>query len=52
MKGMRYADIAFEVLYPFLWEEITLGGLRDILESAYDEQTVPTKIQHVTGETR
>jgi threonine synthase len=51
MKGMTYAQIAFEVLYSFLRGEISQHALRDILDSAYDEALIPTRIEHVTGRT-
>ncbi len=51
MKGMPYASIAFEVLAPFLLEEIGEGELRAILDSAYDESIIRTNVQHLTGKT-
>ncbi len=51
MKGLSYAQIAFEVLFPFLEEEIPRNNLVEILEDAYDETAIPTTIQHVTGKT-
>lgn len=51
MRNMSYAEIAFEVLSPFLLSEIPSGDLRRILESAYDEQVIPTRIEPVTGRT-
>ncbi len=51
MKGMNYAQIAFEVLFPFLYEEISAEEFKIILNEAYDEKKIPTKIQHITGKT-
>ncbi len=51
MKGMRYAGIAFEVLFPFLKEEISAREFQFILEAAYSEQAIPTSVQHLTGNT-
>ena len=51
MKDLSYAQIAFEVLCPFLKDEIDKKDLAEILEDAYDEAVIPTTIQHVTGKT-
>jgi len=51
MKGMTYSAIAFEVLFPFLRDELTSSDLSDILESAYDEEKILTRMQHITGKT-
>ncbi|MFH1951411.1 MAG: threonine synthase [Pseudomonadota bacterium] len=51
MKGMPYAEIAFQVLYPFLKEEIGREDLRKMLEDAYDDEVIPTTVEHVTGRT-
>ncbi len=51
MKGMSYAGIAFEVLYPFLKEEIAAGEFQSILNATYDERIIPTIVQHLTGKT-
>jgi len=51
MKDLSYAQIAFEVLYPFLKGEINKKDLEEILEGAYDDAKIPTTIQHVTGNT-
>ncbi|BBO85981.1 threonine synthase [Desulfosarcina ovata subsp. sediminis] len=51
MAGMTYARIAFEVLNPFLAEEIDANALAQLLEDAYDETKIPTTVQHVTGKT-
>lgn len=51
MRRMSYAQIAFQVLNPFLGAEIPPDRLEMLLEDAYPENTIPTKIQHVTGKT-
>ena len=51
MRGISYAQIAFQVLSPFMEEEIEKRDLREILEQAYDEAVIPTEIQHMTGKT-
>lgn len=51
MGGLSYARIAFEVLYPFLQEEIDRKDLEAILEDAYDDSVIPTTIEHLTGKT-
>ncbi|MFO8101879.1 MAG: threonine synthase [Dehalococcoidia bacterium] len=51
MKGMSYAEIAFEVLAPYLKDEIAENELRAILDAAYDEQVIPTRVEHLTGKT-
>jgi threonine synthase len=51
MASMNYAETAFEVLYPFLGAEIPAQELRPMLEDAYDERAIPTRIEHLTGKT-
>lgn len=51
MRDLSYAQIAFEVLYPFLQEEISRNDLGAILDDAYDERVIPTTLQPVTGKT-
>ncbi len=51
MKDLSYAEIALEVIYPFLKEEINRKDLEDMLEDAYNDEEIPTHIQHVTGKT-
>lgn len=51
MSTMSYAEIAYQVLEPFLGSEIPAGALRDLLLDAYREDKIPTVIQHVTGRT-
>jgi threonine synthase len=51
MRGMPYAEVAFEVLYPFLKGEIGQRDFKNILGSIYDEATIPTRVHHLTGRT-
>ncbi len=51
MRGLSYADIAYQVLYPFLAKEIPSNKLKTLLDDAYREDKIPTRVQHVTGKT-
>ncbi|MCX5815989.1 MAG: threonine synthase [Proteobacteria bacterium] len=51
MRTMSYAEIAFEILYPYLWSEIPAEQLRLLLDDAYREDKIPTLVQHVIGGT-
>jgi threonine synthase len=51
LKGKTYAQIAHEVLEPFLGREIPPGTLKSILDDAYDAGKIPTIVQQVTGKT-
>jgi len=51
MKGMSYAEIAYEVLNPYLADGLPSPNLREILEDAYSEEKIPTVVQHITGKT-
>lgn len=51
MPFMSYAQIAFEVLYPFLGPEVSERVLRSLLNDAYREDIIPTDVQQVTGRT-
>ncbi len=51
MRGMSYAEIAYEVLAPYLSFEIRKDKLKAILDDAYREDKIPTKVEHVTGKT-
>lgn len=51
MPFMSYAQVAFEVLYPFLWSEVPERVLRSLLNDAYREDIIPTDVQQVTGRT-
>ncbi|MCX5808416.1 MAG: hypothetical protein NTX36_03420 [Proteobacteria bacterium] len=49
MRTMSYAEIAFEVLFPYLWFEIPAEQLRLLLNDTYREDKIPTLVQHVIG---
>ena len=49
MSAMPYAEIAYQVLEPYLGSEIPAHALRDLLSDAYREDRIPTVVQHVTG---
>ena len=49
MGSMTYAEIAYQVLEPFLGPEIPSGELKDLLKDAYREDKIPTVVQRVTG---
>jgi len=51
MPFMSYAQIAFEVLYPFLGSVVPERVLRSLLNDAYREDIIPTDVQLVTGRT-
>ena len=51
MRELKYSEIAYRVLYPFIGEEIVSKDLKEILTSAYDDETIPIYIQSVTGRT-
>lgn len=51
MSGMSYARIAFQVLNPFLGSEISENELQALLDDAYAEDKIPTKVQSVIGKT-
>jgi threonine synthase len=51
MKELKYPEIAYKVLYPFLGSDISSGDIKKILTSAYDENIIPVYIQNVTGRT-
>ncbi len=51
MQNQPYAKIAFEVLNPYLGEEIGEKDLRELLNDAYSEEKIPTKIQKVNETT-
>ncbi|PIN76998.1 threonine synthase, partial [Candidatus Woesearchaeota archaeon CG10_big_fil_rev_8_21_14_0_10_34_8] len=46
MKGAPYADIAYTVLSAFL-DTIPSSDLKSMLDEAYDESVIPTKVQQV-----
>jgi len=51
MRERSYAQIAFQVLHPFLKDEMESEELRAMLEDAYDEAVIPTQVVHLTGNT-
>lgn len=51
MRHMSYAQISFMVLAPFLGSEIPSQTLEALLNDAYREDKIPTKVQKVTGDT-
>ena len=51
MSTLSYAQIAFEVLNPYLRAEVPADDLRGLVEDAYSEEKIPTRIEHVTGKT-
>ncbi len=51
MRGMSYAQIAFQVLNSFLGSEIAEKELKSLLNDAYAEDKIPTKIERVAGNT-
>lgn len=51
MNHMSYAQIAFKVLSPFLGSEIPSTRLEELLNDAYREDVIPTKMQNVIGNT-
>jgi threonine synthase len=51
MESKSYADIAFQVLLPFVLPDIGEKDFAAILEDVYDENVIPVDIEHVTGRT-
>jgi threonine synthase len=51
MRSMSYSQIAFQVLHPFVKENICAADLSALLIDAYRKETIPTPVQYVTGET-
>jgi len=51
MRGLSYAEIAYQVLYPYLGNEIPAEQLKALLYDAYREDKIPTRVQHITGKT-
>jgi len=45
MREMNYAEIAFLILHKFLKNEIPEADLKNILDDAYCEKIIPTRIQ-------
>ena len=48
-RDMSYAEIAYEILNPFLVPDIEEKALKRLLNDAYDERKIKTHIQRVTG---
>lgn len=51
MSQMSYAQIAFEILNPYIDGEIPENKFKALLDDAYREDKIPTKVEHVTGKT-
>ena len=51
MRSLSYAEIAYQVLFPFLAKEIPPDRLKTLLSDAYREDKIPTKVRHITGKT-
>jgi len=51
MHDMTYGEVAFTVLLPFLQHEIPEKKLKELLDDAYDEAVIPTRVDRVTGKT-
>ncbi len=51
MTRMSYAEIAFQVLYPYLGTEIPEKDLAPLLDDAYREDKIPTDVQQVAEKT-
>lgn len=49
MQKMSYAQIAFEVVWPYLEGNISEKDLKVILNDAYNEKIIPTRLQHLCG---
>jgi len=51
MREKTYAAIAYDVLSPYLCSEMPAEDLKALLEDAYDEQVIPTRVEWITGKT-
>jgi threonine synthase len=51
MESKSYAEIAFQVLLPFVLPDIGERDFAAILEDAYDQSIIPVDLQKVTGNT-
>ena len=51
MESKSYAEIAYQVLLPFVLPDIDESSFSDILEDAYDPSVIPVNIEYVTGNT-
>jgi threonine synthase len=52
MAEMRYSEIAFRVLFPYVTGDIGEKEFHEILQDAYSELSIPVELQPVTGRTR
>jgi threonine synthase len=51
MESISYAEIAYQVLLPFVLPDIGENDFADILTDAYDLSVIPVDIEAVTGNT-
>lgn len=51
MREMSYAEIAHLVLRPFLFPEVADDVLKEVVEKAYSEKEIKTRVEKVTGKT-
>jgi threonine synthase len=51
MESARYSEIAFNVLSPYVTQDIRENDFIALLDDAYDESVIPVDIQRVTGHT-
>ena len=51
MKNMSYSEISLKILNPYLKSDIPTKKLEELLDDAYREDKIPTKIQKVIGNT-
>ncbi|MEA3514048.1 MAG: threonine synthase, partial [Nanoarchaeota archaeon] len=51
MSQQTYAQIAFQVLNPYLGSEIPPAKLETLLNDAYKDEKIPTEVQNVIGRT-
>ena len=52
MFDKPYSEIAFQVLNPFIYKEIPEKELKALLNDAYSEKVIPTKVELIVGKTR
>ena len=51
MESKSYAEIAYQVLLPFVLPDIGENDFADLLTDAYDQSVIPVDIEAVTGNT-
>ncbi len=51
MENKSYAEIAFIVLLPFITPDISENNFINLLNDAYNDETIPVEIEHITGKT-